>query len=87
MPIVVLEDTTVDGAYMIEYDAAGYEIVEVGIVFGNDDATVGSCTSKATSQRNANHGQFAAIPSGGESGARGYIIYKDGSVNRIVYSK
>ena len=86
-PIVVLEDTTVDGAYMIEYDAAGFEIVEVGIVFGNADATVGSCTSKATSQRNASHGQFTAKPTGGESAARGYMIYKDGSANRVVYSK
>ncbi len=86
-PIVVLENTTVDGAYMIEYDAAGYEIVEAGIVFGADDATVGSCTSKATSQKNASHGQFTAKPSGSESAARGYIIYKDGSTNRVVYSK
>ena len=86
-PVVVLEDSTVDGAYMIEFDAGEFEIIEVGIVFGSEEATVESCTSKATSQRNSSHGQFAASPASGETVARGYIIYKDGNTTRIIYSK
>lgn len=92
-PIVVLEDTAIDGARMIEYDRGDtvkYEICEVGILFGSqDDMVISSCEHKATSQKNSNHGQFSAAPLDDEhTYARGYMIYKDltsGTYN-VIYA-
>ncbi|MBQ6697642.1 MAG: hypothetical protein IJP38_00910 [Oscillospiraceae bacterium] len=87
-PVVLLDDTKKDGAYMIEYNAAGKEILEVGIVFGGEGVNIGSCSSKATSQHKNQHGQFTAKPYGTESSARGYMIYEDtdGSY-KVIYSE
>ena len=93
-PLVVLDSTPVDGAYMIEYDKGNAsEIVEAGILFGSDtDINIGSTDgSKATSQRNGDddgdndgHGQFCAKPNakGSSAYARGYLIYK-GTDNKL----
>lgn len=89
-PIVLLESTTIDGAYMIEYDGAGKEIVEVGILFGEAGSTpiVGSAFDKYVSQRNGNHGQLAAKPiNESYTIARGYMIYKDGNSTYVIYSE
>ncbi|MBE6910890.1 MAG: hypothetical protein E7473_00010 [Ruminococcaceae bacterium] len=83
-PLVVLEATSVDGAYMIEYDKGNAsEIVEAGIIFGSTaDIHIGSTDgSKAASQRNGDengHGQFCAKPNknGAHAYARGYLIYR-----------
>ena len=72
---------------MIEYDAGGKEIVEVGILFGDSaEITVDSCEYKATSQKKLNHGQFTAKPNGDETVARGYLIYNDNGAYKVVYS-
>ncbi|MBE6965115.1 MAG: hypothetical protein E7441_03680 [Ruminococcaceae bacterium] len=87
-PLVVIDSTPVDGAYMIEYDKGNAsEIVEAGILFGSDtDINIGSTDgSKAASQRNGvddnvddGHGQFCAKPNlnGAHVYARGYLIYR-----------
>ena len=89
-PLVVLDSTPVDDAYMIEYDKGNAkEIVEAGILFGSaEDIHIGSTDgSKAASQRNGvdsdegddnGHGQFCAKPNTKSSYnyARGYLIYK-----------
>ncbi|MBQ9985250.1 MAG: Ig-like domain-containing protein [Oscillospiraceae bacterium] len=85
-PTIVLDATKkADGAVMIEWDAAGASVVEVGIVYTNigGKADVTSFTGKAVSKSKENHGQFAAI---GEGTARGYLAYKDGSQTRVVYT-
>ena len=83
-PIIILDNDKVDGAYMIEYDAADYEIVEVGFVFGDSGIpTVDSCAKKFTSQRKLSHGQMSAKYS---DNVRGYLIYKDGEDFRVIYS-
>ncbi|MBQ6698273.1 MAG: hypothetical protein IJN09_04465 [Oscillospiraceae bacterium] len=93
-PLVVLESTPVDGAYMIEYDKGNAaEIVEAGIIFGSTaDIHIGSTDgSKAASQRNGvddgindGHGQFCAKPNakGSSDYARGYLIYR-GTDNKL----
>ncbi len=89
-PLVVLENTTIDGAYMIEYDGAGKEIVEVGILFGAAESTpvVGRTFDKYVSQRNQNHGQLAAKPiNDSYTVARGYMIYIDGEKTYVIYSE
>ena len=67
----VLKSAKADGAVMIEWDAAGASVVEVGIVYTNigGKADVTSFTGKAVSKSKENHGQFAAI---GDGDARGY---------------
>ena len=86
-PLVVLDATAKSGARMIEYDAGGKEIVEVGILFGDSASiTVDSCEYKATSQRKLSHGQFTAKPNGDETVARGYLIYNDNDTYKVVYS-
>jgi len=88
-PIVVLETTPVDGAYMIEYDKGNKTIAEVGILFGSSaKITIDSCNSKATSQWNKAHGQFAATPYGdvSESYARGYMIYGSAGNYKVIYT-
>ncbi len=81
LPLIVLESG--NDAYMIEYDKADFEIVEVGILFGSGNITVDSCDAKYTSQRNSAHGQFTAKASGA---AKGYLIYKDGSEYKVIYA-
>ncbi|MBQ9985750.1 MAG: hypothetical protein IJP38_05530 [Oscillospiraceae bacterium] len=76
LPKIVLDKVVKGDARMIEYDDAGYEIVEVGIIFGDDSSIeIGSCKEKMVSQRDLSHGQFTA--SSDYSAARGYIIYKN----------
>ena len=82
-PLVVIEQGN-DRAWMIEYDAGDKQIVEAGIVFGNN-ATIGSCSAKATSQKITSHGQFTA--SSDFESARGYIIYLDGEEYKVIYSE
>lgn len=83
LPLIVLESGN-GGAYMIEYDKADFEIVEVGILFSTaGEPTVDSCTAKYTSQRNSAHGQFTAKASGT---AKGYLIYKDGDAYKVIYA-
>ena len=87
-PMVVLDADVKDGnAYMIEYDACGKNIVEVGIIFGNGNHTVDSCDSKATSQRGLSRGQFTAKPGSGNTVARGYLVYEENGAYKVVYSK
>lgn len=91
-PSVYLDPDSKDGAYMIEYNAAGYTVVEAGILFGKSGAAkprVDSYVSKASSTRHDNHSQFASAPSGeaqDESVVRGYLIYSDGKTTKVVYS-
>ncbi len=88
-PMVVLDkDVKSDNAYMIEYDACGKNIVEVGIIFGSGNHTVDSCDSKATSQRGLKRGQFTAKPGkNGAKVARGYLVYEENGAYKVVYSK
>ncbi|MBQ9984920.1 MAG: hypothetical protein IJP38_01260 [Oscillospiraceae bacterium] len=84
-PMLYLDDE-VGSYYMVEYDAAGYDIVEVGILFGNNaNITVNSCDEKMNSQRNLSRGQFAA-DAGKNTVARGYLIYKDSGEYKVIYS-
>ena len=90
-PLVVLDTTSVDGAYMIEYDKGdATEIVEAGILFGSDaDIVIGSTDgSKAVSQRNDNHGQFCAKPNTESSCdyVRGYLIYRADNKLYVIYT-
>ena len=88
-PLVVLDSTVKSGnAYMIEYDAAGKQVIEVGILFGNAGTkpTVESCHGKATSQKTEEHGQFTARIDDDSAVARGYLIYNDGGTYRVIYS-
>ena len=87
-PLVVLDGDTVDGAYMIEYDK-GYAdaIVEVGILFGTGTPTVDIKSEIFKSQRGEDHGQFAAKPTNSSHNARGYMIYKDGTEYKVIYSE
>ncbi|MBQ4545516.1 MAG: hypothetical protein II996_08120 [Oscillospiraceae bacterium] len=84
-PLVILEKGF--GAYMIEYDAADYEIVEAGIVASNSGIpTVSSTSEKHIAQGKEDHGQFAVKLTEAYSNVRGYVIYKDGNDYKIVYS-
>ncbi len=89
-PIISIDDTTkLNGARMISYDANGAEIVEVGILFG-DNADIGSFSGgKATSKENGDKcGQFTAKPYNGDGTiARGYMIYKEGNSYKVIYSE
>ena len=88
-PTVVIDTTSIDGAYMIEYDKGNKAIAEVGILFGSSaKMTVDSCSYKATSQWNRDHGQFMASPYGdtSEKFARGYLIYADGDDYKVIYT-
>lgn len=87
-PLVVLDGDTVSDAYMIEYDGAGKNIVEVGILFGSGAApTVKSKSEIFKSQRGNNHGQFAAKPSDSSYTARGYMIYEENGTYKVIYSE
>ena len=89
-PVVYLDPVAKDSARMIEYDAGGNEIAEVGILFGDGtDMSVESCMYKATSAKSGSdlHGQFTAKPSNDSyKNAKGYLIYKDGDTYKVVYS-
>ncbi len=89
-PIIVLDNNGKrGGARMIEYDAAGFEIVEAGILFGDGyDMTVDSCMYKAKSSRNLSHGQFTAKPVNSDyDTARGYVVYVAANGDyQVVYS-
>ncbi len=77
-PTVILDSE--DGLYMTEYSLPeGYIFIEAGIVFSDSGTpSINSCTSKASSKKLSGlHGQFTAKPSGNETIARGYVIYKD----------
>ncbi len=76
-PVAILEYNEDYNAYMFEYDAGDYTIVEAGIIFGDADATVDSCTKKYTSQRKVSHNQFTVPAEAGT--AKGYIIWKNAS--------
>ncbi len=87
-PIISLDDTVkTNGARMIAYDANGKDIVEVGILFG-ENASVASCGSKATSKVNGEvYGQFTAKPNSGTTDpARGYLIYNDNGTYKVIYA-
>ena len=89
-PIVYLDPVVnSNGARMIEYDKGDFEIVEVGILFGEEGGTpvITSCIEKMNSQRNSNHGQFTATPSDASYTARGYMIYRDNAEYKVIYSK
>lgn len=94
-PLVYLDTNTKtvgdETAYMIEFDGADKEIVEVGILFSSAGTPeVGSCMYKATSKTNGgddNHGQFTAKPANSaQTKVRGYLIYKDGTEYKVEYS-
>lgn len=86
-PIISLDGKTkTNGARMISYDANGADIVEVGILFGNN-ATVSSFSGKAASKAKGDvQDQFTAQPSGEEIAAKGYLIYNDNGTYRVIYA-
>ena len=86
-PIISIDSTKkTNGARMISYDANGKEIVEVGILFG-DNASLASCNSKAASKATGDaQGQFTAMPNGTETTARGYLIYNDNGTYKVIYA-
>ena len=96
-PLVYIDPTVKDvgaeKACMIEFDGAGKEIVEVGILFSAAGTTpeVGSCMYKATSKTNGGddgHGQLTAKPANNtQTVARGYIIYLDNGEYKTEYSE
>ncbi len=92
LPMLVLDAKAKDGNYMVEYDANGKTIIEVGILFNAEDdnaPTVESCKEKMNSQRDLSknpHGQFAA-KAGTYTQARGYLIYQDGGEYKVIYSE
>ncbi len=88
-PIISLDaKVKSNGARMISYDANGVEIVEVGILFGNN-ANIGSFSDgKAASKETGDKcGQFTAYPNSGSGEvARGYLIYNDNGTYRVIYT-
>lgn len=93
LPKVIVDTKANDGAYMIEWDCysnATYTIVEAGILFSNTaEVTLSKFSGeKFTSQRNVDHGQFAAKPRETYDYARGYVIYKNETTDvlGIAYS-
>ena len=88
-PIILIDDMSIDGAYMIEYDKGNADkVVEAGILFGSTPGIIVSSTdgSKASAQRKENHGQFCASPYGDEAYARGYLIYEKDGARYIIYT-
>ncbi|MBQ7120388.1 MAG: hypothetical protein IJO09_09255, partial [Oscillospiraceae bacterium] len=90
LPIAVLN--TSGDAYMLEYDSAGYEIVDAGILFGDDTHnTVNACYYKAKVKNIKPHGQFTAKKSVDtefpQTSVRGYVMFKDtdGAI-RVIYA-
>ena len=97
LPVILLDEHSVENDfYMIEYDLPeGYTKLEAGILFGDDThKTVDSCYYKAKSANKpetAKHGQFTATKSDdtqfAQTVVRGYLIYSDGTTNRIIYAE
>lgn len=90
-PKVILDKHDDYGTYMIEFDVGEEDaILEAGILFGNNP-NVTSFDSKAVSARmDLSHGQFTAVANtteGGATNAVGYIIYLDGHIARVIYTK
>ncbi|MBQ2742670.1 MAG: Ig-like domain-containing protein, partial [Oscillospiraceae bacterium] len=92
LPMLALDAKAKSGTYMVEYDANGKNVIEVGILF-NAEADgapiVSSCKEKMSSQRNLAenpHGQFAA-KAGSYTKARGYLIYEDNGAYKVIYSE
>jgi len=91
--IVPLAVLNVSGeAYMLEYDAAGYEIVDAGILFGDDaHNTVNACYYKSKVKEIKEHGQFTAKKSADktypQTVVKGYVMFKDTDGDlRVIYS-
>ncbi len=84
-PIVNLTNPEGD-TYILEYNANGKTVIEKGIVFGGDGASVASCSYKVISQRNADFGKLMAENDESSTVVRGYIIYEDGDTYRVVYA-
>ena len=88
LPIAVLN--TNGESYMLEYDAAGYEIVDAGILFGDEThKTVNACYYKAKVRNIKNHGQFTAKSANGDypqSIVRGYVMFRVGDDIRVIYA-
>lgn len=83
-PIVSIDKDTRDGSYMIHFAGNGYSIVEAGIVFGTN-AKIESCFNRAASKKSGYvSGQFSASCDGKD--ARGYVIYRDDTIYRVVYT-
>jgi len=82
VPVAILDYSANHKAYMLEYDAGAYEIVEAGIIFGKDTVNVKTYTS----QRKVAHNQFT-VPAEGGLDATGYIIYTldDGVTYEVKY--
>ncbi len=70
VPVAVLDYSEKYEAYMLEYDAGDYEIVEAGIIFGKDTPAM----KRFTSQRKVSHNQFT-VPEEEGLDATGYIVY------------
>ncbi len=92
LPKIILDTSRKDdNNFMVEYDAAGKQIIEVGILFNSEDDNapiVATCEEKMSSQRDLSqkeHGQFAA-KAGQYTKARGYLIYNDNGTYRVIYA-
>ncbi len=89
-PLVTLNEA--NGAYMMEYDAGDYILLEAGILFGNEEhKSLSRCYSKAKVRNVSDHGSFTAkAKANGSEGmqtlARGYAVYKNGDGISVVYS-
>jgi len=88
VPLAVLNKS--GDAYMLEYDKGEYEIIEAGILFGNEEhKEVDSCYYKAKVKNIKAHGQFTAKANAEgtaamQSTVRGYVLYKDKNNNLMV---
>ncbi len=82
VPVAILDYSATHEAYMLEYDAGDYDIVEAGIIFGKDTASIKTYTS----QRKETHNQFT-VPEEDGLDATGYIIYTldDGASYKTKY--
>ncbi|MBQ2743037.1 MAG: Ig-like domain-containing protein [Oscillospiraceae bacterium] len=83
----IMLDKSKSNSYMIEYDKGTADVVEVGIIFGNNaNITIDNCEEKMNSQRNDfTHGQFSATADEYTTG-RGYLIYNDNGTYRVIYA-
>ena len=85
-PVLVLDKNA--GNYFLTYDAADYELIEAGILFGSANASIESYNGyKATAKEGT--GQFTAQPHNDSASivARGYMIFRDDSDSvRVMYA-
>lgn len=84
-PIVNLTKPEGD-TYILEYNANGKNVIEKGIIFGGNGASVTSCSYKVISQRNDACGKLMAENDKNCAKVRGYIIYNDNGTYRVVYA-